>query len=105
MTRFGSWVVLCAMVFGCPKNLATTVAGTDDQQMDQYASVLEEYRTKSDLSCADWCSAKQKVCGISASVCELSSKATERHDFQSKCVSAQEDCAKFGESCASCLAK
>ena len=90
---------------GCPKNVDTTVAGSDDSQMDQYSSVLEEYRTKTDLSCADSCAAKKKVCEVSNKVCELSQKATDRLDFQSRCVASQEDCAKFGESCASCSAK
>jgi len=92
------------LLLGCPKNLDTTIAGSDDSQMDQYSSVLEEYRTKTDLSCADSCSAKKKVCDVSKNVCDLSRKATDRLDFQSRCVTSQEDCAKFGESCASCSA-
>ncbi len=103
MNRFA--LLVCVALLGCPKNIPTTVAGSDDEQMDQYSSQLEEYRTKSDLSCADSCDAKKKVCGVSAKVCELSGKATDRQDFQSRCVGSQEDCARFSETCASCSTK
>ncbi|MBL9036953.1 MAG: hypothetical protein JNG84_00430 [Archangium sp.] len=94
-------LAVCALA--CPKAAPTsTVAGSDDEQMDAYSAQLEEYRTKADLSCDDSCAAKKKVCGISAKVCELATKSSERQDFQSKCVSAQEDCAKFNESCTAC---
>ena len=105
MTRFTLALAACFALTACPKNVTTTVAGSDDEQMDQYSSILEEYRTKTDLSCTDACSAKKKVCGISTRACDMSSKATDRADFQAKCVSAQEDCAKFNESCASCSEK
>lgn len=102
MNRFALPLLACIALLGCPKNIDTTVAGSDDSQMDQYSSVLEEYRTKTDLSCSDSCAAKKKVCELSNRVCEMSAKASERKDFESKCVVSQEDCAKFGESCASC---
>lgn len=105
MIRLALPLLACVALLGCPKNVDTTVAGSDDSQMDSYGSVLEEYRTKTDLSCSDSCAAKKKVCDISNRVCDLSSKAAERKDFEAKCVSSQEDCAKFGESCASCSSK
>ena len=105
MIRFTFALLACLALTACPKNVTTTVAGSDDEQMDQYSSILEEYRTKTDLSCPDTCAAKKKVCGISGSTCEMSSKATDRTDFQQKCVSSQEECAKFNEACASCSGK
>ncbi len=105
MIRFTLALFACLALTACPKNVTTTVAGSDDAQMDQYSSILEEYRTKTDLSCADTCAAKKKVCAVSGSACEMSSKATDRTDFQQKCVTSQEDCAKFNEACANCSGK
>ncbi len=104
MNRIGFVVFALLVTFttGCPKNVVTTVAGSDDQQMDQYTAQLEEYRTKTGLSCDESCAAKKKVCGISSGACELSTKAPERQDFQKTCVASQEECAKFSESCANC---
>lgn len=87
---------------GCPKQTTTTVAGTDDEKVDQLSAQLEELRTRTDLSCTDFCSVKEKACGLSRQTCDIATKAPERNDFQQKCVTSQEDCARFGESCSSC---
>lgn len=98
----------CALLFalgvlsGCPKQTTTTIAGTDDEMMDQLSAQLEELRTRSDLTCKDFCSVKDKACGLSKQTCDIAGKAPDRADFQKKCVTSQEDCAKFGESCSSC---
>lgn len=103
MTRSGLILVaVAALLCGCPKNVPTTLAGSDDEQMDTLAAQLEEIRTRTNLQCADSCSLKDKVCDLSKRVCELAGKAPDRADFQKKCVASQEDCAHFNESCASC---
>ena len=101
MTRL---LLLCSgfVLTACLKNVDTTIAGSDDSTMDSYRSQLEEYRTKTDVSCNDACNVKKKVCGISASACAMSDKAADRQDFQKICVSGQEECARFNESCANC---
>lgn len=87
---------------GCPKTTTTTVAGTDDEMIDQLSAQLEELRTRSDLTCKDFCQVKDKACGLSKQTCDIAGKAPDRADFQKKCVTSQEDCAKFGESCSGC---
>lgn len=99
MNRF---VLLMCVTLGCVRAMPPTVAGADDAQIDQYSSILEEYRTKTDLLCSDSCTARKKVCDIASSVCAMSAKVPERADFQQKCIIAREDCAKFSERCASC---
>lgn len=100
---FGVLAVLVVLLAGCPKSVpATTVAGGDDEQMDQYSSRLEELRTKTGLKCDDYCIWKTKACSLSVNMCAVAQKANDRADFQQKCVSAQEECARFNEGCASC---
>ncbi len=104
MTRFVLLAVIftVAMLTGCPKQTTTTVAGTEDEMVDQLSAQLEELRTRSDLTCKDFCSVKDKACGLSRQTCDIAAKSPDRNDFQKKCVTSQEDCAKFGESCSSC---
>lgn len=89
-------------LFACPKSTGTTVLGSDDEQMDRYAAQLEEIRTRGEVTCADACSLKAKVCDLSQAACAIAAKATDRDDFQKKCVTAHEDCASFSEKCAAC---
>lgn len=103
MNKFlGLAFLVGALLMGCPKQTTTTVAGTDDEMMDQLSAQLEELRTRTDIACADSCNLKSKVCGLSKQTCDIAGKAPERADFQKKCVTSQEDCAKFNESCSSC---
>jgi hypothetical protein len=105
MNRFcGAFLRLVCFVslLACPKAAPTTVAGTDDEIVDQLSAQLEELRTKTDATCADFCSLKNKACGLSQQTCDIAAKAPDRADFQKKCVTSQEECAKFGESCAGC---
>jgi hypothetical protein len=94
--------LLSLVLFACPKSTGNTVLGSDDEQMDRYAAQLEEIRTRGEVTCADACSLKAKVCDISNSACAIATKASDRDDFQKKCITAQEECASFGEKCAAC---
>ena len=89
-------------LLACPKETPSNLAGTEDEQMDSFASQLEELRSHQDLKCDEWCSLKEKACGLSKKSCEIAVKHTDRDDFQKRCVTSQEDCAKFIEGCASC---
>lgn len=102
LKRSGLLLVLGLSLAGCPKQTTTTVAGSDDEMMDQISAQLEELRTKTDLSCKDNCGLKDKSCGLSKTACEIAGRAPDRADFQKKCVTSQEDCAKFGEACSTC---
>lgn len=93
---------LSLCLFACPKSTTSTVMGSDDEQMDRYAAQLEEIRTRGEVTCADACSLKAKVCDISKSACAIATKASDRDDFQKKCIMSQEECASFSEKCAGC---
>jgi hypothetical protein len=95
-----------ALLAACPKDVPnTTIAGSDDERMDVYAAQLEELRTKTDLTCSDFCSLKGKVCDLGKNICEISNAKADRTDFQSHCIAAQEECARYNEQCSSCSAK
>jgi hypothetical protein len=100
--------LLCAvtcLVIGCPKHVPTTVSGSDDDQVDQDASKLEELRTRAqgaDIKCADWCQMSKVACEISKRVCEIAGRHVDRQDLQSKCGNGQEDCAQYNDRCAAC---
>jgi hypothetical protein len=105
MTRLVPLCVAAALLFACPRSTGSNVAGTADEQMDLYASQLEELRTRAtatDMACGDWCSLKTKVCSLRDRTCDLASSAQTRDDFQQRCTTAQEDCARFNDSCTSC---
>ena len=102
MKRFALVTALALASLACPKSAPSTVAGTDDEQMDGFTSQLEELRSRTDLKCDNWCSLKDKACGLSKSSCDLAGRHADREDFQKRCIASQEDCAKFVEGCASC---
>lgn len=97
------WILLsAALLLGCPKQAITTVAGTDDEQIDRLSNQLEELKLKTEVPCAEACALKKTACDNSAATCEIASRQASREDFQKKCVASQEECARFNESCASC---
>lgn len=105
MIRLAPLLAAAALLTACPKSAGTNVSGTADEQMDLYASQLEELRTRAaaaDLKCADWCDLKSKVCSLRDSTCDLASGNATRDDFQKRCTAAQEDCARFTDSCTGC---
>jgi hypothetical protein len=57
--------LLSLFLFACPKATTSTVTGSEDEQMDRYASQLEEIRTRGEVACPDACPLKKKVCDIS----------------------------------------
>jgi hypothetical protein len=96
---------ICALLLACPKSVpVSTVAGTDDEVMDQYAAQLEELHTRAEVTCVDACQVKEKACGLSKGACDVAGRAADRADFQKKCVTAQEECARFNEACSGCAA-
>jgi hypothetical protein len=105
MTRLVPLFAAAALFLACPKSTGSNVSGNTDEQMDQYASQLEELRTRAsgaDMKCSDWCSLKTKVCSLRDSTCDLAGSNAARDDFQKRCTTAQEDCARFNDSCTSC---
>lgn len=103
MNRFLLATTAALVLFACPKESPQPqLGGSDDEKMDTISSKLEEYRTRTDMSCDDTCSTKNKVCDLSSTACDIAAKHSDRNDYQQRCVAAQEECAKFNESCSSC---
>lgn len=99
-------LLLGVLCLACPKKgPTTTVAGTDDEQMDQYSAQLEEYAATTragELPCGDWQKMAGPVCDLSSRICEVAGRTTDRDDFQKKCIGSQEECARFNEHANSC---
>ncbi|MFZ5471145.1 MAG: hypothetical protein ACOZIN_17120 [Myxococcota bacterium] len=106
MNRLLLTAAFAALAFlGCPKNVPTTVAGSDDEQMDQHAAKLEELNARAkaqEPSCSDWCSMASQVCDLRTKVCDIAGRHADRADMQNRCVASQENCAQFNDSCTSC---
>lgn len=96
-------LLVAAALLGCPKNVDTTVAGTDEEQLDRYSARLEELRTRfqsENVGCDETCNMAREVCDLSRRICDIATRNPERAN--DRCVSSQEDCAHFNDSCSSC---
>jgi len=103
MNRLLLAVALSLSLFACPKEApSVNLGGSDSEKMDTIASKLEEYRTRSELTCDQTCDVKKNVCQLSDTACEIAGKYADNNDFQKRCIGSQEDCAKFSENCGSC---
>jgi hypothetical protein len=111
MTTLSSRAALTAVAFaavllwGCAPKSTRHVSGTDEEQMEQHTSQLEELKSRplpEAGQCKRRCSHAKDVCGVSASICEIAGRHTDRSDLQARCVGSQEDCARFNDGCASC---
>jgi hypothetical protein len=88
-------------LFGCPKRTETTVAGTTDEQMDQWAAELEELRARAAAQeGGSPCPLADRACTLAPEVCRVAGQSPEREPFQRQCGRAQEDCASLREACA-----
>ena len=96
-------LLFALMLIGCVRRGPPTVAGTDEERLDEYNARLEELRVKlraENPGCDQKCSMTREVCDLATKVCEIAARQPER--LQSSCAAAQEQCAAFGDSCASC---
>lgn len=105
LRRLALATALALLASACPKRTPSTVAGSDDEQMDQYGAKLDELKSKvqaGEPSCGDWCGMAKTVCEVSKRACEISGRNADRQDMQKRCITSQEDCATFNDRCASC---
>lgn len=105
--RYFALVAAVLFLAACPKRVEPpTVTGTDDEQVDQYMSKLEELRTRmqsAENECpANACQLAKESCEISSNVCAIAGRNADRADFQGECGKSQEDCARFNDTCARC---
>lgn len=104
MRRAALVALLAVLSTACPKHV-DTVAGSDDEQLDQDSSQMEQVRAQAQASepaCKDWCRLSKTVCGIARHGCDVAGRNPTRQDMQAKCASFQEDCTQYNDRCASC---
>jgi hypothetical protein len=103
--RVASLALLTVVLVGCPKQVDTRVAGSNDDQLATYEARLEELRsrgTAGDLSCSDRCSLATQTCEVSRNLCAVVEHHPDRRDLPQRCTRAQESCAEGTESCTRC---
>lgn len=106
MKKLAFLAIAALALTACPKRVETTVAGTDEEQLDHYAARLEELRTRAqaeNLACDETCGIREETCGIAQKVCDIATRLPDRG--QERCVAANEDCARFSDNCTSCRAQ
>ena len=87
MNRLLLAAALSVSLFACPKDApSVNLGGNDSEKMDTIASKLEEYRTRSDLTCAQTCDLKKSVCELSSTACDIAGKNADNNDFQKRCI-------------------
>jgi hypothetical protein len=103
--RVASLALLMLAVVGCPKQVDTRVAGSDDDQLTTYEARLEELRsrgTNGNLSCSDRCTLSTQTCGVAKNLCDVVENHPDREDLPERCARASESCAETTNTCASC---
>lgn len=96
------WVLV---LVGCPKQVETRVAGTDDARIDSAAARLEELRVRGqqeDQSCDDRCEVATESCTVAEELCGWVERNPDRTDLPPRCVQAREQCAQSRNACSSC---
>ncbi|QRK05376.1 hypothetical protein JQX13_35095 [Archangium violaceum] len=104
--RAASLALLTLALVGCPKQVDTRVAGSDDDQLTTYEARLEELRARSasagDMSCSDRCTLSTQTCGVAEDLCDVVTDHPDRTDLPRRCVRARESCAETTDSCTRC---
>ena len=98
-------LLMAVPLFGCPRNVPETVAGSDDDMLDHYGAKHEELRARSrapELDCEDRCKIALEGCELGRRICEVASRNENRVDMQRRCTEAQEECSSFNDGCARC---
>lgn len=97
--------LLTLALVGCPKQVDTRVAGTDDSHIDAVSARLEELRVRAqqeDLSCGDRCDVATRTCSDAEELCGWTERNPDRTDLAPRCVEAREQCAQARNGCTRC---
>jgi hypothetical protein len=100
--------LLTLVLVGCPKQVDTRVAGTDDDQLALYEAKLEELRSRAsarDTSCEEGCTLTRETCEVAENLCAVVSRNEDRADLPRRCTRARESCAEGTDSCTRCRAR
>ena len=99
-------LALMALVLaGCPKQVDSRVAGSDDSRMDSVSAQLEELRVRGqqeDLSCDERCDGATRACALAEELCGWVERNPDRTDLPPRCVDAREQCAQARNACTRC---
>ena|SRR5690349_9037259 len=103
--RIANLALLTLALMGCPKQVDTRVAGSDDEQLTTYEARLEELRARGaagELSCADQCTLATQTCDVAEALCGVVSRHPDRTDLPPRCARARESCAEKTDNCTRC---
>lgn len=103
--RIASLALLTLALVGCPKQMDTRVAGSDDDQLTTYEARLEELRTRGaagNLSCSDECTLSTQTCDVAEALCGVVERHPDRTDLPPRCARARESCAEKTDGCTRC---
>jgi hypothetical protein len=106
--RVASLALLTLALMGCPKQVDTRVAGSDDDQLTTYEARLEELRARGsagELSCSDECTLSTQTCDVAEALCEVVARHRDRTDLPQRCARARESCAEKTDGCTRCRAR
>ena len=103
--RAANLALLTLALMGCPKQVDTRVAGSDDDQIAAHEARLEELRSRGsarDMSCTDRCTLSRQTCEAAEALCGVVASQTGRMDLPPRCTRAREACAESTENCTRC---
>jgi hypothetical protein len=106
--RTTSLFLLTVVLMGCPRQVDTRVAGSDEARLAAYEAKLEELRsrrTMGTVSCADRCELASRTCGVAEELCAVVERNPERGDLPRRCVEGREQCAEATDDCTRCRAR
>ena len=103
--RACSLALMAVVLAGCPKQVDSRVAVTDDTRIDSAMARLEEYQVRGqqeDLSCDERCELGTQTCAEAGELCGWVERNPDRENLAPKCVEAREQCAQSGNGCKRC---
>ena len=103
--RIARLALLTLALAGCPKQVDTRVAGSDDEQLTTYEARLEELRARGaagNLSCSEECTLSTQTCDVAEELCAVVERHPDRTDLPPRCARARESCAETTDGCTRC---
>jgi hypothetical protein len=88
--------LMVLILAGCPKQVDSRVAGSDDTRIDSALARLEE------LPCGERCDGATQTCAVAEELCGWVERNPDRTDLPPSCVQGREQCAQARNDCARC---
>ena len=99
------FALMVLVLAGCPKQVDSRVAGSDDARIDSASARLEELQGRGqqeDLPCGERCDVASQTCAVAEELCGWVERHPDRTDLPPRCVQAREQCAQARNDCARC---